>query len=130
MESVNDAPTEAEVEEKIKLVDTQGVMTKALLGAIRIDKKRFDGLGNNTRWVFDIDMLSGQSVKVDLLDFHGGELIEPNVMDTDISPMSSEAPMANCWWAQEGGSVTLHSHVIAEAPVRIRLRITVNVVCR
>ena len=123
--------------------DDTPTRVEALLGSIRIGDKVFAGLGNNTRWVFDIDMLSGLDVTVDLLDFHGGEVIEPNVMSTNISAMSSDAADAKLCWLQDGGSLTICSKVVrtGEEPnldrdtfevetARILVRVSVDVVCR
>ena len=140
MESV-DSTRASEGDNTLTLVDT-GTSLEALLGSVRVGEKVFEGLGNNTRWVFDIEMLSGADVAVGLLDFHGGQLIKPNVMSTNISPMSEEAAEAKLHWSQEGGTLILHSKQVVVGAVvdgrregphevaRILVRVSVDVVCR
>lgn len=125
--------TTTEEKPPVKLVPK--CTAKALLGNVVVGDDVLKGLGNNTRWVVDIDAISGQDVKIKCVDYFGGREIKPDVMSFTIAPLSHTAWDAKPIGVQDGASLTVKSLVVHSgpgntAPQRYQCRVSIDIIHR
>ena len=99
---------EAQNSTPVQLVPSVATI-KAILGNIQVGDTKHQGAPNNTRWVLDIDAVSGEAVEIHFLDYMGGAEISPDLMSFSIAPASSEAWDAKPFGVHKLGTLTLHS---------------------
>lgn len=114
-------------ETPVKLVP-KGTITPQL-GTVRVGEKVLRGEGNNTRWVFDVAMNAGDSVRVEFINFQTGRNVDPEVLDfPQPANMSESAASTKIWTTQDGGAVVIHSAEDDRGNVGFTIRFTANMV--
>ena len=105
---------------------------KALLGNVVVDDKSLKGAGNNTRWVIDIDAVSGKDVAINCIDYFGSRKIKPDVMSFVFGMQSHTAWDAKPVGVQDGAKLTIKSLVVdgpnGGGPERYRCRVSIDIV--
>lgn len=118
------------IEEKTPVKLVEGPVVTALLGTVKVAGKTLKGVGNNTRWVVDIDATSGDSVTIECVDYFGSHEIEPDVMSFSITPLSFVGD-TQLWGVQEGASLTIMSVTNKDDdPRRFQCRVSIDIIHR
>ncbi len=123
---MNDEATTID-DDKPSMTLVKGAIVTPRLGTVKVNGKTLKGIGNNTRWVFDIDATSDDKVTIECVDYFGDREIEPEVMSFSIAPLSYPGDI-RFWGVQEGASLTIVSVTTKEAPERYQCRVSIDIV--
>lgn len=119
----------ATIEDKTPVQLVKGAIVKAELGTVQVLEETLKGVGNNTRWVVELDAIGGEDVTIQFVDYFGGRKIDPDVMSFSFGPTSHSAWNAKPIGVREGSKLTIKSRKL-ERSERFQCLITVDIIHR